>query len=381
MSPAFKLSPKNRRSLQLEMQRETYALMTPIDKTLALARNPRLYSEVLGADWYALTGVDRLYAVSITATSLYPLNPVETLVACAVEPQQHVDALQMHFPDIQPDQWKAALAIGGLHHNADSHKLPENQQLALYQWAAWNTTLGVGLHPDTGANIEAWEAAPECVRMDPMMQQIVAIKCPVVLQECIRRSPKKVWNSRAIGLSLKQTSISPQVPWYTLMDNATFEMLMVDSLKEHLVLGRSEPHLYDFPLDKLPTLRNVHPALFLHGVLHNKTLRESSVAKEWFVPMLEAVFLKTLDNSAYIRDLLAPQDLGAAMSHRFDVVLEQFAPQYMLLLPAYQSVHLCDVAYTRWAKACAQAVQNPQETFLLPELDMEGQLDHAALRE
>lgn len=368
MSLTSSMSPETRRVYQNAMQREVYESLPSIGKTLALDKDAKLHANFLGADWYGLKGLDRLIAVAVGGVSMYPFDALETLVVYTNKYPQHDYEFKTHFPSIRAERWRDAHFIGGLHRSALAKELPENQQLALYQWAAWNCRLGAGNDKDTGADIKVWDAAPEFVRANTLMQQIIALRSPVVLQECVRRNPSHDWDTYAIGLSLMQTGLSHQVPWYTLLDNDIFAQLMQPSLGKHTVQGLHKPHLYQFPEDKLPTLLSVHPALFIHGVLHNRALRESPMAVQWFVPMLEAAFTKVLDNASYANDLTQPRTVSTEQAGRFDKMLERFAPQYMQLLPVYESLHSADVAYTKWAKGCARALLDQSLAVELPDL-------------
>lgn len=339
-----------------------------IGKTLALDKDAKLHANFLGADWYGLKGLDRLIAVTVGGVSMYPFNALETLITYASKYPHQDHELRTHFPSIRTERWRDAHFTGGLHRSSVMGELPENQQLALYQWAAWNSRLGAGQDKDTGADIKVWDAAPEFVRANSLMQQIIALRSPVVLQECVRRNPKLAWDTHAIALSLMQTGLSHQMPWYTVLDNSTFAQLM-QPCPGHRVLGLHKPHLYQFPEDKLPTLQDVHPALFIHGVLHNRTLRESPIAAQWFVPMLEASFKKALVNSSYVNDLITPRSVSAEQAARFDQMLERFAPHYAQLLHVYQSLHPADVVHTKWAKGCARALLDQGLAMELPDLN------------
>lgn len=365
------LSPENKKHLEKMLLREKYNNLPPIGKTLALDSDPKGYANVLGIDWYALRGLDRLIAASIDGVSLYPLSPIETLVAYSNRPTLHDFELPDHFPEIRRDQWRDAYRIGHLHRSEQARALPDAQRLALYQWGAWTKRLGEGIDKDSGIDIKAWDVAPEFVRTNPLMQQIVALRTPVVLQECIRRNPRHHWDSTAIALSLLQTGISHQVPWYTLINNDAFSQLMSVNTGKQIVLGLTKPHLYQFPTDKLQTLLDTNPALFIHGLLHNRTLRESAIAKEWCVPMLEASFKRVLDNSVYAKShLFYPQDFSEEQGLRFEALLQRFAPEYTRLLPVYQSLHAGDIAYTKWAKGCAKSLlEASNDAVVLPDLD------------
>lgn len=354
----------------LALQKDAFNAMSAFNKTLALARDARTYCDALGAEKYAFTGIDRLCTVPILAFSLSPLSTIETLVANAAQPFSKPDSLLTHFPQISAREWAASALTGGLHYSQSAqHRLLPNQLLALYQWAAWKKTLGSAMLPISNPDINAWLAAPEFVQNDSILQHIIALKSPVVLQECVARSPNTEWDKRAIALSLKYTGLSTHIPWYELLDDASFAMLLEPDRENHPVLGKHMPHLYQFPVDKLPVLRDVHPALFIHGVLHNRKLRESLAATQWFVPMLEASFIKVLNSPLYINEVIKPRDTSAEQANRFDNVLEQFAPNYNRLLQVYQGLHESDAAYTHWAQGCARAMMNSEQSIFLPDLE------------
>ena len=349
---------------------EAFKKMSPLARTLELARNARTYCDALGAEKYFFTGIDRLCTVPVLTFSLSPLNTIETLIANAEQPFNQPDSLLTHFPQISAREWAASFGTGGLRYTSIFQQpLLPNQLLALYQFAAWKKTLGTWGRPDASAAINAWIAAPFFVQNDSMMQHIMALKCPVVMQECIQRSPQTAWDTHAIALSLKHTDLSMQMPWYQLLDDASFTILLTPDGGNHPVLGKHLPHLYQFPVEKLSVLQGVNPALFIHGVSHNRNLRESPMAVQWFVPMLEASFKKVLNNPVYMYDFLKPRNASIEQANRFDAVLEQFAPSYTRLLLAYQALHEGDAAYTHWAQGCARALMSPEQSINLPDLD------------
>ena len=370
MTLTSEFSSEDIRTIQGALLRDKFAHLPPIGRTLALYKDPQGHCDALGPKWHAFKGLDRLIAVSLSGSAMQPLDALETLIASANEPALFNDVRRLYLPNVSGDYWSVMDAFGGLHRSALVRDFSFEQQLALYQWAAWSLRLGSspGRDHDAGADIKVWDNAPTFVRTDALMQQIIALKSPVLLQECIARSLNDFWDPYAVALCLQRTGLSKQLPWYTIVDNEMFGQLVSPHVEHPLILGRSDAHLYQFPEDKLPTLQAINPALFIHGVLHNHALRKTS-AKKWFVPMLESAFTKTLNNASYVNYLLSPLEESTALAQRFDSMFAMFAPDYTRLLPIYQSLHSGDTAYREWARGCARSIIEQSDRVALPDLN------------
>ena len=376
MSITSSLSAEERAALASAMLRQEFNDNDPLSQLMLLSKDGKRYFQVLGADWYAFTGVERLCAVMASPIPLYPLSPLEKLIAHmpSVHESYHKHELLDEFTTLREQDLRAAQVAGGFHALPVFQQCSENERLAMYQWSAWNKSLSPAFGTegcvDIGRDIRVWDAAPAYVRHDALMQQIVGLQRPVMLQECVRRAPQKDWNARAVAISLKRTGIPPHLAWYRWMSNETFGFLMQagPGTTDHTVLHRQTTHLYQFPEDKLNTLLAVNPALFVHGVVHSRQLRESIVAGKWFLPMLEASFKKVQEDPRYCDTLLSVRAAGTKEAAQFDAALNALAPEYARLIPMHQSLHSADAAYHHWARACGQALAQPVHSVELPEL-------------
>ena len=344
---------------------------------MLLSKDGKRYFQVLGADWYALAGIERLCAVSAAPTPLYPLSPLEKLIAHmpCVHQSYHKHELLDAFPLLREQDLLAAHTAGGFHTLSVFQQGTDRDRLAMYQWSAWNKSLSGLLGPNTpvdiGRDIRIWDAAPAYVRLDPLMQQIVGLQRPILLQECMRREPLKHWDSRAVAISLKRTGIPAHLPWYRWMNSDTFGLLMQTGpgTTDHPVLHRTSTHLYQFPEEKLSVLMATNPALLVHGMVHNRLLRESATAKTWFLPMLEASFKKVQEDARYCGILLSVREQGPKEAAQFDALVHALAPEYARLISVHQSLHSGDAAYHHWARTCAQGLEQSIESVELPQLE------------
>lgn len=371
------MSAEDRAALANAILRQEFNNNDPLSRLMLLSKDGNRYFQVLGADWYAFTGIERLCAVSTSPIPLYPLNPLEKLIAHMpqVHESYHRHEILDAFTTFRENDLRAAHAAGGFHGLSVFQQCTDNDRLAMYQWSAWNKSLSgparATVPTDIGRDIRVWDAAPAYVRLDPLMQQIVGLQRPILLQECMRREPLKHWDSRAIAISLKRTGIPAHLPWYKWMNNDAFGLLMQTgpSTTDHPVLHRTSTHLYQFPEEKLGTLLTTNPALFVHGVVHSRLLRESSTAKAWFLPMLEASFKKVQEDARYSSTLLSVRDSGPKEAAQFDAVVQALAPGYARLISVHQSLHNKDAAYYHWAQTCAQSLVPSIEPVELPPLE------------
>ncbi len=371
------MSAEDRAALANAILGQEFKGNDPLSQLMLLSKDGKRYFQVLGADWYAFTGVERLCAVSASPIPLYPLSPLEKLIAHmpSVHESYHRHELLDEFTMLQENDLRAAQAAGGFHGLSVFQQCSDKVRLAMYQWSAWNKSLSGLASPtaptDIGRDIRVWDAAPAYVRLDPLMQQIVGLQRPILLQECMRREPLKQWDFCAVAISLKRTGIPAHLPWYRWMNNDAFGLLMQTGpgTTDHPVLHRTSTHLYQFPEEKLGTLLTTNPALFVHGVVHSRLLRESSAAKAWFLPMLEASFKKVQDDAWYSSTLLSVRESGPKEAAQFDAVVQALAPEYARLISVHQSLHSGDAAYHHWAQTCAQGLVPSIESVELPPLE------------
>ena len=195
MSITSSLSAEERAALASAMLRQEFNDNDPLSQLMLLSKDGERYFQVLGADWYAFTGVERLCAVMASPIPLYPLSPLEKLIAHmpSVHESYHKHELLDEFTTLREQDLRAAQVAGGFHALPVFQQCSENERLAMYQWSAWNKSLSPAFGTegcvDIGRDIRVWDAAPAYVRHDPLMQQIVGLQRPVMLQECVRRAP------------------------------------------------------------------------------------------------------------------------------------------------------------------------------------------------
>lgn len=373
MSLTLNMSSDERNARERAMLVEHYHRISELEQTIALSDNPNRHAEALGDLVQGFTGLNRL---SLMRTGVYTPNTMfETLLAHAHTPKSSFDKLQAYFPSFDAARWEpkpSMLAPTPTHLGT----ITKEQQRAMYCLAAWNTTSTMWSMTNLLRNNSkmAWKNVPLVVRKDPLFQQILALRCPAFYQSVVKDMPSFSWNPYACALSFKASGLIPEPLWSTLLDNAAFGKLMDHRTTRHPINKREDPFVYRFSSDQLPTLLDVHPAMFIQGMLKNETLRNSEEAQAWFVPMLEAMCKKSVLDSSYL-DSFAPNLDDPRSQDTLIEVLQSFSPQHAQSLHMYRTLQSPQEAYMTWISSTGTQLVNPSACVVelpLPCLDLEA---------
>lgn len=371
MSFTSDLSSEERDSHANALLREVFYAMPALDQTLALSDDPKHYEAALGEDFQTFTGLNRLSTLRILRI-LEPLDdPLETLIACNHKATRAGNAIKAHFPHFDKDTWISKPTLFGAR-QPGFELLNTHQQLATYQLAAWNTSAVVWnltnlLKPSWKKH---WDAVPAFIQEDPTFQQILALRCPGMFQEVLKSQPDLTWNPYACALSFKALGLPPDVSWCKLLDNDTFAQLMDHRAVHHPLHQRHDHYVYGFTPDKLPTLLDVHPGLFVQGAMRSAHLRDSAMAQRWFTPMLEAMFKKCMDVPTYASTLITTMNEVYDGHAQLLSTLEQLAPDYARTLHVHNTLLPPHESYAAWLNSNASMLRTSVPSYPLPEMEL-----------